>query len=76
MGNAVSAVTMSEVIERRSPPKIQSMLTAEVPGLRLRSVGGEIGGGGSIKIRGTGSLVLSNEPVIFVDGVRVDIATM
>ena len=48
------------------------MLTAEVPGLRLRSVGGEIGGGGSIKIRGTGSLVLSNEPVIFVDGVRVD----
>ena len=72
VGNAVSAVTMSEVIERRSPPKIQSMLTAEVPGLRLRSVGGEIGGGGSIKIRGTGSLVLSNEPVIFVDGVRVD----
>lgn len=72
VGNAVSAVAMSEVIERRSPPKLQSMLTAEVPGLRLRSVGGEIGGGGSIKIRGTGSLVLSNEPVIFVDGVRVD----
>ena len=72
VGNAVSAVAMSEVIERRAPPKIQSMLTAEVPGLRLRSVGGEIGGGGSIKIRGTGSLVLSNEPVIFVDGVRVD----
>ena len=72
VGNAVSAVAMSEVIERRSPPKIQSMLTAEVPGLRMRSVGGEIGGGGAIKIRGTGSLVLSNEPVIFVDGVRVD----
>ncbi|MXX56632.1 MAG: SusC/RagA family TonB-linked outer membrane protein [Gemmatimonadetes bacterium] len=72
VGNAVSAVAMSEVIERRSPPKLQSMLTAEVPGLRLRSVGGEIGGGGAIKIRGTGSRGLSNEPVIFVDGVRVD----
>ena len=72
VGNAVSAVEMADVIERRAPPKIQSMLTAEVPGLRLRSVGGEIGGGGPIKIRGTGSLVLSNEPVIFVDGVRVD----
>lgn len=72
VGNAVSSVAMAEVIERRAPPKVQSMLTAEIPGLRLRSVGGEIGGGGAIKIRGTGSLVLSNEPVIFVDGVRVD----
>ena len=72
VGNAVSAVAMAEVIERRAPPKVQSMLTAEIPGLRFRSVGGEIGSGGSIKIRGTGSLVLSNEPVIFVDGVRVD----
>ena len=72
VGNAVSVVPMASVIERRAPPEIQSMLTAEVPGLTLRSVGGEVGVGGPIKIRGTGSLVLSNEPVIFVDGVRVD----
>jgi len=72
IGNAVSSIDMSSLQAERAPPKLQSMLTAEVPGLRLRSTGGEIGGGGSIKIRGTGSLALSNEPVIFVDGVRVD----
>lgn len=72
IGNAVSNVQMQEVAERRTPPNMQTLISAEVPGLRLRSAGGEIGSGGTLQIRGTGSLVLSNEPLIFVDGVRVD----
>ena len=44
VGNAVSSVAMSEVIERRAPPKIQSMLTAGSSRASPALVGGEIGG--------------------------------
>ena len=46
------------------------LLIYQVPGLRLPSVS-EVGGGGSIRIRGEGSFLLSTTPAIYLDGVRL-----
>src|SRR5207245_2734638 len=43
-----------------------------VPGVRVIRASGEVGAGGVTRIRGSGSLSLSNEPLIYVDGVRVN----
>ncbi|MGH7475238.1 MAG: TonB-dependent receptor domain-containing protein [Longimicrobiales bacterium] len=72
IGNVVEMVPVVEVLERRSPTSMQDFLVAEVPGLRIRSQGGEIGAGFRMQIRGTGSMTLGGAPIVYVDGVRVD----
>src|SRR6185436_7455618 len=46
------------------------MLSVNVPGVRIMRASGGIGTGGTTRIRGSGSLSLSNEPLIYIDGVR------
>ncbi len=71
IGNAVGSIQVAE-IERKEPVNVQRLMGSEVPGVRVRLSSGQLGTGGAIKIRGVGSLVLGNEPIIFVDGVRID----
>ncbi len=47
------------------------LLEGKVPGLNLRRNTGSAGGGARVQLRGPNSLFLSNEPVIYVDGIRI-----
>lgn len=47
-------------------------LNSRAPGVVVQSSGGTTGAGTRIRFRGAGSLSLSNEPVLYIDGVRVD----
>lgn len=51
--------------------KMADVLQGRVAGVQLQSATGTSGGGQRIRIRGANSLSLSNEPLLFVDGVRV-----
>ncbi|MCC7051689.1 MAG: SusC/RagA family TonB-linked outer membrane protein [Gemmatimonadaceae bacterium] len=51
---------------------ISNLLTAREPGLVGVLGGGLAGQGASIRIRGNSSLSQSNEPIIFIDGVRMN----
>ncbi len=48
------------------------MLQSRVPGVTVTASGGTVGGNAKIRIRGASSLSLSNDPLIIVDGVRVN----
>lgn len=72
LGNAIGKVDMSAVTERAPVPKLQDALSVNVPGVRVMRASGNVGSGGVTRIRGAGSLSLSNEPLIYVDGVRVN----
>lgn len=50
--------------------KMSDVLQGRVAGVQLQSATGTSGGGQKIRIRGANSLSLSNEPLIFIDGVR------
>lgn len=47
-------------------------LEARTPGVEVLQSSGTLGAGTRIRIRGAGSLSLSNDPIIYIDGVRVD----
>ena len=47
------------------------LLEGKVLGLDLRRNSGSAAGGARVQVRGPNSLFLSNEPVIYVDGIRV-----
>ena len=51
---------------------ISNLLTAREPGVSGLVSGGLSGEGAKIRIRGNASLSQSNEPIIFIDGVRVN----
>ena len=71
-GNAVSTVQATEVAGRAPVTSVNEMLQARVPGLQVIQGSGQTGATSSIRIRGTSSLSLSNEPLIIVDGIRID----
>lgn len=48
------------------------MLQSRVPGVTVTASGGTVGGNAKIRIRGASSLSLSNDPLIIVDGIRVN----
>jgi TonB-linked SusC/RagA family outer membrane protein len=50
--------------------KFSDVLQGRVPGVTLQSAVGTSGGGQRIRIRGANSLSLSNEPLIYIDGVQ------
>jgi len=72
IGNTVGRLNAEEITESAPSVDVQGLIGARVSGLRIRGASGEVGTGGSTSIRGVGSLSLSAEPLIYVDGIRID----
>ena len=71
LGNAIGQVNVAGTLALSGPPaKLQDMLSVNVPGVRIMRASGAVGTGGTTRIRGSGSLSLSNEPLIYIDGIR------
>ncbi len=69
LGNTVSVIQAPKDVPISD---ISSLLTAREPGLSAITSAGLTGSGSRIRIRGNASITQSNEPVFFVDGVRVN----
>lgn len=72
LGNAVGQLQVSELQEITVPTDVRQIIGSRVPGVSLANGMGGVGSGGSTAIRGVGSLSLSHEPLVYVDGVRID----
>ena len=71
LGNALGKVRVSDVVEVAPPPNVQQLLNM-VPGVRVQSAGGDVGSGGNTRVRGASSMTLASEPLVYIDGVRVN----
>lgn len=69
LGNTVAVIQPPENVPIRD---MSSLLAAREPGLSAITSAGLTGEGARIRIRGNASLSQSNEPVIFVDGIRIN----
>ena len=72
IGNSVARVSGDEIREVVAVVDVQSILMGRAAGVDVISSTGNVGSGGVTRIRGVSSLTLSNEPLIYVDGIRVD----
>jgi TonB-dependent starch-binding outer membrane protein SusC len=61
----------AEEIQDAPVSNTQQLITARAPGVTVLSNSGQPGSGGMIKLRGTNSLSQGNNPIIYVDGVRI-----
>ena len=74
VGNAVAQVDAANVVETRSVSNVNDILTSRAAGV-LVSPGTQTGAGSRIRIRGTSSISLTNNPLYIIDGVRVESST-
>ncbi len=67
----VSTVSAAKVAEVSPVQSVANLLQARTPGVMLRNNSGTTGTGSTIRIRGQSSITLSNDPLVFIDGVRM-----
>jgi len=70
--NAIHTFDAGDITSKAPVLDMSNLLSARAPGLIVQDAGGTTGTGTRIRIRGSNSLSLSNEPVVYVDGVRVE----
>ena len=71
LGNSVATVSAADITDKMPTSDARQLLQGRAPGVTLVQSTGVVGGGSRMRIRGSGSLNAGNEPVVFVDGVRV-----
>ncbi len=72
IGNAVEHMDAAEVMKSSPAMDVQQMLGQRNPGVMVLMNPGMVGTGSAVRIRGAASLSLTNQPIMYVDGVRVD----
>jgi TonB-linked SusC/RagA family outer membrane protein len=72
IGNSVAMVDAAAVTEIAPINSMQGLINGRAPGVVIQAASGAAGTGGRIRVRGNASFSLSNEPLLYVDGVRVN----
>ncbi len=69
VGNAVAQIDMAKVQE--PPQNVGQLLQGRAPGMTVMTSSAGSGSGSMIRLRGNVSVAMSNQPLIYVDGVRL-----
>ena len=74
VGNVVETIDAKNVLEVAPARSVDQLIGARTPGLIALPSSGQVGTGPQIRVRAASSLSLSNDPIIVIDGVRMDAA--
>jgi TonB-linked SusC/RagA family outer membrane protein len=72
IGTTVAKIDAAQVVATAPVNSVQDLLNGRAPGVVVIPGTGMVGGGARIRVRGVSSLSLAQEPLIYIDGVRVD----
>ena len=72
LGTSVAQVNVAEVTAKQVTPSVDALLNGRAAGVAILPGTGMVGAGARVRIRGIGSFSLSADPLLYVDGVRVD----
>ena len=67
----VASLAASEILRDAPVLSVGDILQSRIPGVAISANSGVIGTAKTIRIRGASSVSLSNQPLLFIDGVRV-----
>ncbi len=72
IGNVVASVNADSVLAKAPISNVDQLLGQRTAGVMMLPGTGQVGTGSAVRIRGSSSLSLTNEPIIYIDGVRMD----
>jgi TonB-dependent SusC/RagA subfamily outer membrane receptor len=70
LGNSVATVNVAKQVQETPIKNMGDLLVAKAPGVQVLP-SNMTGGGARVRIRGTSSLSLSNDPIYIIDGIRM-----
>ena len=74
VGNAIAQVDAASIVASRAVANVGDLLTARAAGVQVLP-GTQTGAGTRVRIRGTSSLSLTNNPIYVIDGIRMESST-
>src|SRR6185295_8450549 len=72
IGNSVTKLAASEIQAIAPAQDMNGLLNGRASNVVLQDASGAVGSGGKLRVRGTSSLSLNNQPLVYIDGVRTD----
>lgn len=72
IGNVVSTVDAEEITDKAAVTSVNEVLNGRVAGVTVLSSTGQVGGAGRVRMRGASTFSLSNAPLVYIDGIRVN----
>ncbi len=69
VGTSLAQIDLADVPE--TVPNVDNLLASQAPGLTVLRSGSSTGSGSQIRLRGNVSVAMSNQPLIYIDGVRI-----
>jgi TonB-linked SusC/RagA family outer membrane protein len=75
VGNVIESINANDVLKTSAPRSVEQLIGARTPGVMVLPSTGQVGTGAQIRVRSVGSLSLSTDPIVYIDGVRMDANT-
>ena len=72
MGNVVTSINAGQRVPEAPVTNFADLLTGQTANVQVMPSAGTVGAGARVRIRGLNSVSLSNEPIYYVDGVRME----
>jgi TonB-dependent SusC/RagA subfamily outer membrane receptor len=72
LGNSITSVNAAQAVERMPIVSVDQLIMGRAAGVSVNLSGGGGAFGGQVRIRGMTSVALPGDPMIYVDGIRVD----
>jgi TonB-dependent SusC/RagA subfamily outer membrane receptor len=72
IGNSIASVNAGDIVEKMPVVSVDQLINGRMAGVSMNLSGGGGAFGGQIRIRGMKSVSIAGDPVIYVDGIRVD----
>jgi TonB-linked SusC/RagA family outer membrane protein len=76
VANAVSTIDVAKIAETAPITEFTNLISGRAAGVQVLKTSGTTGSGTRIRIRGSNSISLSNEPLYYLDGIRLESAAM
>jgi len=71
-GNAIGTIKADSIVPTTLIRNVSDLLQARIPGVVVTNTSGDVGAPSKIRLRGLSSLNLNNDPIVIVDGVRIN----
>ena len=71
-GVSTASISVAQDVPQAAVSNLQTVLSSRAAGVVVQEEGGTTGSAARIRIRGSNSVSLSNDPLIIVDGIRVN----
>jgi TonB-linked SusC/RagA family outer membrane protein len=72
VGNVIESINADSIVSLAAPRSVVQLIGARTPGVIVMPATGQVGTGAQIRVRSVGSLSLSSDPIVYVDGIRMD----